>query len=314
MPNKQTSKLAQGAMMIALFTVLLALAFYVPLVGSIASIFVALPIMLYSAKYDLSASIVVGIAGCILALLIGGVLAVPFALLYIALGIVMGYGIQQKKSKEMLFLSSSVAVLITSAVQYWASIQLFEIDFIQDSLRLVKESYTESVALAKEMTGQEIFTTEQLNLIFDTLEMAVPACITIAVFSITFIIMIVNLPILQRLGVDVPKFAPFRHMRLPKSILWYYLVILVVNFVASPEVGDTLYMITLNISMILWILLVLQGVSFVHFFVNAKGLPKALAWFATVLAVPLYSFYVLLGIVDLGFNIRGLVEPKQTKE
>lgn len=314
MPNKQTSKLAQGAMMIALFTVLLALAFYVPLIGSIASIFVALPILWYSAKYDLKASIVVGLAGCILSLLIGGLLALPFALLFIALGIVMGYGIQQKKSKEMIFLSSSVAVLLTSALQYVMSIKLFEIDFIQDSLKLVKESYTESLKMTKEMTGQEIFTEEQLAQIFETIELTIPANVTIAVFLITFIIMAANLPILKRLGVDVPKFAPFRHMRLPKSILWYYLIVLVVNFVVNPEIGSMLYMITVNMSMILWILLALQGVSFVHFLINAKNLPKALAWIATVLAVPLYSLFVLLGIVDLGFNIRSFVEPKQTKE
>lgn len=314
MPNKQTSKLAQGAMMIALFTVLLALAFYVPLIGSIASIFVALPILWYSAKYDLKASIVVGLAGCILSLLIGGLLALPFALLFIALGIVMGYGIQQNKSKEMIFLSSSVAVLITSAIQYMMSIKLFEIDFIQDSLKLVKESYTQSLEMTKEMTGQEIFTQEQLHTIFETIELTIPANVTIAVFLITFIIMAANLPILKRLGIDVPKFAPFREMRLPKSILWYYLIILIVNFVMKPEAGSTLHMITLNMSMILWILLVLQGVSFVHFFMDAKKLPKALAWLATVLAVPLYSLFVLLGIIDLGFNIRALVEPKQTKE
>lgn len=314
MPNKQTSKLAQGAMMIALFTVLLALAFYVPLIGSIASIFVALPIIWYSAKYDLKSAIIVGLAGCIISLLIGGLLALPFALLFIALGIVMGYGIQQNKSKEMIFLSSGVAVLLASATQYIMSIKLFEIDFIQDSLKLVKESYTQSLALTKEMTGQEIFTAEQLNTIFETIELTIPANVTIAVFLITFIIMAANLPILKRLGVNVPKFAPFRHMRLPKSILWYYLVILIVNFVASPAPGSTLHMVTLNISMILWILLVLQGISFVHFFVAAKGLPKALAWIATVLALPLYSFYVLIGIIDLGFNVRRLLEPEQTKE
>lgn len=314
MPNKQTSKLAQGAMMIALFTVLLALAFYVPLIGSIASIFVALPIIWYSAKYDLKSAIIVGLAGCIISLLIGGLLALPFALLFIALGIVMGYGIQQNKSKEMIFLSSGVAVLLASATQYIMSIKLFEIDFIQDSLKLVKESYTQSLALTKEMTGQEIFTAEQLNTIFETIELTIPANVTIAVFLITFIIMAANLPILKRLGVNVPKFAPFRHMRLPKSILWYYLVILIINFVASPAPGSTLHMVTLNISMILWILLVLQGISFVHFFVAAKGLPKALAWIATVLALPLYSFYVLIGIIDLGFNVRGLLEPEQTKE
>ncbi|OCS87913.1 YybS family protein [Caryophanon tenue] len=314
MPKKQTSKLAQGAMMTALFTVLLALAFYVPLVGTVATLFVALPIIWYAATYDLKATLLVATAGCIISLLIGGLLAFPFALLFIALGVVMGYGIRTKKSKEMVFLSSSVAVLLASAIQYIVSIKLFEIDFIKDSIALVRTTYTESLEYSKELTGQEVFTQEQLNLMFETIELTIPANVTIAVFLITFIIMMVNLPILKRLGVDVPKFAPFRHMRLPKAILWYYLAILVVDIFIQPASGSTLHMVTLNISMVLWILLVLQGISLVHFFIHVKGLPKALAWLATIFAVPLYSFFVLLGILDLGFNIRGFIDKEQPKE
>lgn len=314
MPNNQTSKLAQGAMMVALFSILLALAFYVPLIGTIATLFMALPITWYAAKYDLKAAVIVGITGCIISLLIGGLLALPFALLFISLGIVMGYGLRTKKSKEMLLLTSGVAVLIAAAIQYIMSIKLFEIDFIKESIEFARKTYTESIEMAKKMTGQEVITEEQLDAIFDMVELTIPANVTIAVFAATFVIVISNLPILKRLGVEVPHFAPFRDMRLPKAILWYYLAVLIINLFMQPAPNSTLYMITLNFSLILWILLVLQGISLVHFVIHAKDLPKALAWLATILAVPLYSFFVLIGILDLGFNIRSFVDKGQTKE
>lgn len=42
-------------------------------------------------------------------------------------------------------------------------------------------------------------------------------------------------------------------------------------------------------------------------------MPTGVKWVATVLAIPLSSFMILLGIVDLGFDVRALVKGK-TKE
>ncbi len=52
MPNNQTKALTQGAMMIALFLVLIAVAFYVPVINIVALIFAPLPLAWYSATYN----------------------------------------------------------------------------------------------------------------------------------------------------------------------------------------------------------------------------------------------------------------------
>lgn len=63
MQNNQSRKLAYGAMMIALFTVLMAIVFYVPLVNLIAALVAPLPIIWYSAHYERKSSfLVAGIA------------------------------------------------------------------------------------------------------------------------------------------------------------------------------------------------------------------------------------------------------------
>ena len=50
-----------------------------------------------------------------------------------------------------------------------------------------------------------------------------------------------------------------------------------------------------------------------HFTIDAFRLPPFIKVMGTVLAIPLYSFVVLLGIIDLGFNIRNYVEDKTQK-
>ncbi|MEL3963003.1 DUF2232 domain-containing protein [Lysinibacillus endophyticus] len=310
MPNNQLKRLAHGAMMIALFTVLVAIAFYVPFINLIATLFAPLPIAWYSAKFDRSSSILVAILGCIIPFFFGGLLIIPFALIFASLGVVMGDSLRLKKSKVFLLMSSGITLLITFAVQYIISLKLFETDFIKESMQLMRDSYKKSFELSQSLTGQTPMDETALNLLFDTMEMTLPASITIAVFFFTFLIISINLPMLKRLGVNVPKFNAFKNLRLPKSILWYYLILLSVNLFISPETGTPLYVICLNLSMVLWLLLTLQGISFIHFCLDAYGSPSILKVLATIIAIPLYSFVVLIGIFDLGFDIRSFVKGK----
>lgn len=313
MPNNQTRRLAHGAMMVALFAIFIAIAFYVPIISVIATVFAPLPIAWYSAKYVRSASILVAIVGCIISFFFGGLLILPFSLIFASIGVVMGDALRLKKSKVFLFMSSGITVLITFALQYVISIKLFQSDVIKETMQLMRGSYTKSIELSQSLTGQTPMDAATLDSMFDMMEAALPASITMGVFFFTFIVISLNLPMLKRFGINVPKFRAFKNTRLPRSVLWYYLIVLAINLFISPETGTPLYVIILNFSLILWLLLTIQGVSFVHYILDSYGLPRILKVLATIMAIPLYSFFVLIGIVDLGFDIRSFVKGKIQK-
>ena len=83
-------KITYGAMMIALFAILLAVSLYTPLLGNVTMFFIPLPIILYRLKYDRTSSLLILAAGIVLSLLIGGILLVPFAFVHGILGFVIG--------------------------------------------------------------------------------------------------------------------------------------------------------------------------------------------------------------------------------
>lgn len=313
MPNNQTKRLAHGAMMIALFTIFIAIAFYVPIISLVATLFAPLPLAWYSAKYNRKSSLLVAFIGCIITFFFGGLLIIPFSLIFAAVGFVIGDALRLKRSKVFLLMSTGMTVLITFAIQYVISLKLLETDFIKESMVLMRESYEKSIEISQNLTGQVAIDEKTLNIMFDTMEILIPASITIAVFFFSFIIISLNLPMLKRLGVNVPKFSAFKNMRLPKAVLWYYLIVLTINLFISPESGTALYVICLNFSLILWFLLTLQGISLIHFILDAYGSPKFLKVLATIMAIPLYSFFVLIGIVDLGFDIRSIIKGKIQK-
>ncbi|MDD1501319.1 YybS family protein [Lysinibacillus sp. CNPSo 3705] len=313
MPNNQTKALLHGSMMVAIFTLLMLISAYVPFIRIVSLIFAPLPIAWYSANYKRSSSVFVAVVGCILTTLTTGLIMLPFAFVLALLGVVIGNAINQKKSKLYLFMSSGVAVLLSMTIVYVAYVQFSGINMINISMELFRESYEQSNELTKTMTGQEAFQPELIEALLKTVELTIPAIVTLSAFMTAFIVMTFNLPVLKRLGLDVPKFPPFQHMRLPRSILWYYMIVLCINLFMRPEAGSTLDVIVLNVSYVLWMLLILQGISFIHYLISKKGMPNAVKWIATLLALPLSSFMILLGIVDLGFDVRSLVKGK-TKE
>ena len=313
MPNNQTKGLVQGAMMVAIFTILVVIATNVPIISIVASLFAPLPIAWYSATYARKMSILVTVVAILLSFLIGGLLVAPMALILAAAGFIIGDGLRLKKSKIYLFISTSVVLLFTFAIEYLMSLRLFEFDLIQDSLEMMKESYTSSLEFVESTTGQSPLTKEMLEQTFKMVEMTIPASVTLAMLFLSIIFITFNLPLLKRFRIDVPKFAAFKNLRLPRAVLWYYLITLSINLFMRPEIGTTLYIITLNISLILWVLLTIQGLAFTFYVLDAYQSPPFLKVLTVFIAIPLYSFVILIGILDLGFNLREYINNKTQK-
>ena len=313
MPNNQTKKLAHGAMMAAVFAVLIAIGYYVPGLWVVTTIISPLPIAWYSASYERSQAISMTIVAIAITFFLGGLLILPVAIVFGIAGLVIGDAIHLKKSKLYLFIATSLAILFTFAIIYLISIRLFNVDFIKDSFELWRESFIQAINLSEQVSGQVAMSKDQLDLTLNMLNAIIPASITISVALLALAIISINLPLLKRFKINVPKFSQFKSMRLPKAVLWYYLIVLTITMFINPAVGTPLYVIILNFSLILWVLLTLQGVSFIYFVIDEKGLPKFLKVLTVFFSVPFYSVVLLVGVFDLGFNIRQMIVGKKDK-
>ena len=313
MPNNQTKKLAQGAMMAAVLAVLIAIGYYVPVLWIVTTLIAPLPIAWYSASYERSQAISMTIVAIAITFFLGGLLILPLAIVFGGAGLVIGDAIRLKKSKLYLFIATSLAILFTFAIIYLISIRLFNVDFIKDSFELWRESFIQAINLSEQVSGQVVMSKGQIDLTVNIINAIIPAFITIGVALLALTIISINLPLLKRFKINVPKFSQFKSMRLPKAVLWYYLIVLTVTIFINPAVGTPLYVIILNFSVILWVLLTLQGVSFIYFVIDEKELPKFLKVLTAFFSIPFYSIILLVGVFDLGFNIRQMIVGKKDK-
>ncbi|ANU26918.1 YybS family protein [Planococcus versutus] len=311
MQNQQPQQLTNGALMASVFIVLLAISVYVPVLSILSALFLAVPIAWYSAKYPWKASMLFSAVCLVLSFIIGGLLSLPLALVYLPLGLAIGISIHYKKSKLFMFMSASIVLLASLMVQYVASIVLLDINVLEEFTASFDQSYEQTSAFMETLGASEASIAEykelvtQLQFSFETL---LPVLLILGVFASVWVLLLILLPILKRFGVKAPKFPPFRDMKLPKSVLWYYLIVLLVTMLSEFEPGTMAYMVFVNVSVLLQFLLFLQGVSFYHFYIYQEGWPKWVIVLVTLLAFPLQSFTSIVGIVDLGFDIRGWVK------
>ncbi|WP_077215198.1 YybS family protein [Bacillus dakarensis] len=307
-------RLTEGALLLAIFAVLLLVTIYVPVLGMVVNLFLSLPFIMFSAKNNRKSSVLFLIGAIAISLIVGTVLSIPLAIAYGLTGIVIGDFIREKKSRIAGFIGGGIAFLISLVGQYAVSVAFFKVDFIKESMMLMEESIEQSTEMMSAL-GQspDQAMLEQFQASIAMLEVLIPSLFVMASFMIVFFIQLLSFPIIKRFGIEVPKWMPFRELKLPKSLLWYYLIVLFISLMLNPEEGSYWFTALMNLSFILQFFMLLQGLSFIYYLSHRKKLSTFIPVLATVLTlfIPIFLYIVrLLGIIDLGFDLRKRLEDR----
>jgi uncharacterized protein YybS (DUF2232 family) len=306
-------KITFGAMMIALFAILLAVSLYAPLIGNITMFFIPLPIILYRLKYDRASSLLVWVAGIVLSLLIGGILLAPFAFVHGFLALVIGETIRMGKTKLYSFMATGLTLLISVMMIYVGAVLFFGFNMIDVLRTAMQDSKEQTSSIMSKYGGLPDNYDEVFDSTLSMYEYTIPSLMILFVFALAFIIVTLNLGVAKRLGFEVPKFSPFRDMKLPVIAVILYGAILLISLLTEMEPGSNLYLITSNATVILRFLFLLQGISLIHYYINEMKLPKVASVVATIFALLLTPVTTLIGILDSGVNIRAWIRKDKSK-
>lgn len=313
MMQDQSKKITYGAMMLALFTIFLAGAMYIPFLGSIIMIFIPLPIILYRLRYNRSSTIFVMIVGSILSVIIGGILLVPFALMFGILAFLIAESLLLGKSKLYTFMASGLFFIVTSVLVYVVAALVFEINVIDSLMAMMKESETQFKNSLQSFGALPEGYEKIVEEAFTMYRSAIPAIFILSVYLFTFIMVIPNFEVLRRLGHQVPKFPPFRDMKLPVITIFIYGLIILLPWMMELKPESSAYLLYINATIILRVLLLLQGLSLVHYFMYKMKMPGVVTMFATIFALLFSPITTLLGILDIGVNIRAWIGKDNSK-
>ncbi len=243
-------------------------------------------------------------------MIVGSLAAINVPILFGSVGIVLGHLYRKKSGMFAVLLGATLTYLVNFVLIYVMSIILLDINLATQ----LKESLEESIRLTEEvggMLGGDVEkTVEQLRELLSIVPYILPALIVILSVFFAFITMVVSNLFLKRFKIEIPDWKPFRYWSFPKSIIWYYLAVILLFF-TDPEQGSALYIITMNLYLVLEIVLVIQGLAFIYFYFWKKNKGKTIPVLITIsLFIIPVGFYVIriLGIIDLGFDLRNRIK------
>ncbi|WP_166245837.1 DUF2232 domain-containing protein [Paenibacillus turpanensis] len=112
----------------------------------------------------------------------------------------------------------------------------------------------------------------------------------------------------RRSNPDFPKLQPLREWRLPKSIVWYYLIALFLELIfRNADTSSLMFTILVNLIPLLMLAFAVQAIGFVFFAAHVKGWGRLLPIGSIILlliAPFLMTIYSILGVFDVVMPLR----------
>lgn len=301
---KNTKQLTETALLLALYMILFAITFFLPVFSIFLIWFLPLPFIVNAVRNGRNATIFMLVVALVLSIFFT-LPAVPLTWTFASVGLVVGELYRRKGSAFHVLLGGTLTYIVNFLLLYILTIVFTGINPIADSLNAMKEMVNGFLTTPGLPEGSE----EQMEALLTQLDFVnylVPSMLIIGAILFAFVTQLLAGFILKRLGYEVNKWKPFHEWSLPKSLIFYYLIVLILVIVGLEE-GTTLFLLVTNLHLILEYAMVLQGFTVIFAFSKMKRWNTAVPVLITVgsflLMFPL-QLVKLLGIFDLGMNLR----------
>lgn len=304
-----SKRLTEGALLAAVYIVLLLLTLFVPLFIMIGIFLLPIPFIIYTYRHSWQNGLLMFLVVLIVGALIATIASVPMTLFVGLGGIIIGYSMQQRVKAYETWARGTLGFIASFIVVI--SLLFFVLDInIFHEIDVVMEESFDTVQMMLREFGMQPANQEQLALLEEQMQNfknLIPSSIAIVSIVIAFVSQWLSYKVTNRLYQAEFSFPPFRQFNLPIALLWIYFIAIIASLFEMNQESD-LAIALLNVLTLTAMLLVLQGFSFLFFFSYTKNIPVAVPIVVIVLTVlfpPIFLTLVrIIGIIDLGFSLK----------
>ncbi|HET7627698.1 MAG TPA: YybS family protein [Bacillales bacterium] len=307
---KRSNRLTEGAMAAALYGILLILALYVPVVSIVSVWFLPLPFIVYIIRNGTRSALPLWGCGMAIGLLFGSIWGLFFSLLFASGGTVAGILYRQKRPAFGILLGGALTYTAGVILVYILTIVIWDLNLINQTVETMRQAMRDSQSLLHTMGGGSQRNLEMFEQQLALYRYLAPALLAFAGATYALITQLAATPVLRKIGLGdhVLPWKPFREWQFPKSFLWYYLIILIIGFFHGFEAGSVGSIVYYNLLVVLQVVMFIQGLSFVFFYMHlrkwSKGLKGLTLILLVLLSVATGMIFRLVGVIDLGFQMR----------
>jgi|GEM_PF-4866123 len=318
--NQKNSLLYSGLLFLALYFGILALFLFVDLINIIAYFFLPFPFIWFIYKVGVRnaflGSIVAFALSVVLSSLIGNFSIIILTIMFASVGLIMGIFYKQNKGALAPVMAGMLTYLFYFIVFFIISVYVYEFN-----LTKFAEAYLNTVIEMRETTEDFLelpLDENQISLYKEYITYITsgfPALMITVAMVLTALHHMVQWRVLRRLKYEVDSLPPFRDWIFPKTILWYYLISMLLIFLGFMDPESSLFPIIFNLHYILEFVMFLQGLAVISYFSYHKRMSVLLPVLTVILAFlipPIILMIVrLVGIFELGFGVRSRIKKKE---
>ena len=275
-----------------------------PPLGFVLCLFATIPgiVLWHKSKESFGLAAVITV---ILTTLLGNIFVLSTMVLILIVSFLVGQLLKERTSKERILYVTTTFISIISLVAFMILQALNKIPTVDTLIKPLRTQMLQAIEESGVQNGYENTIGEGLR----KFAVQLPSYVIITIFLLILINLIITFPILRKFKVATPVFKPLFAWQMNKVLLILYVITLLCVMFASK--AGTFQSIVLNFEIVLSLCMYLQGLSLIHFFGKAKGMPTALTVVLMVIGTILTPFthiVVLIEFIDLAFNLKGIIK------
>lgn len=233
-----------------------------------------------------------------------------FMVILILPAIAMGHAYKKQKSALFALMTGAGMMLAEYLLLLLVGSLIFQFDlssYIRDVVQLTIEPLTNS---SNQMINGFVWTPEMTEDIAKQTQLMIPFALVVTSMVMAFITHIIARPILSVMGLNVSKLPPAREWRMPRALIWYYFLALIIEVVSRQNDGSYWKMIAMNLSPLINLGFMIQAIGFFFFLSHIRRWNPIIP-FLLGAAVFFIGPLRIVGIIDLAFPIREAISKSK---
>ncbi|MGQ8875545.1 DUF2232 domain-containing protein [Paenibacillus sp. TSA_86.1] len=233
-----------------------------------------------------------------------------FMLILILPAIAMGHAYKNQKSALFALMTGAGTMLAEYLLLLLVGSLIFQFDlssYIKDVVQLTIEPLTNS---SSQMINGFVWTPEMTEDIAKQTQLMIPFALVVTSMVMAFITHIIARPILSVMGMNVSKLPPAREWRMPRALIWYYFLALIIEVVSRQNDGSYWKMIAMNLSPLINLGFMIQAIGFFFFLSHTRRWNPVIP-FLLGAAVFFIGPLRIVGIIDLAFPLREAISKSK---
>ncbi|GAB6990975.1 DUF2232 domain-containing protein [Paenibacillus pini] len=236
--------------------------------------------------------------------------SILLAVYFIIPSLVMGHCYKRKASALRTLVTGTLAILAEMLLILLIGTIFFQFDlsfYVEEIIRMTLAPLQDAGTNNRLMSDMVMVWTndDMINLSNMTMRM-IPFAMIICAFMMAVVTHSLARPILNTLGFSVPKLKPAREWMLPRSLIWYYFIGVIIEFFARGSHNYFLILIASNLVPLLHIFFMVQAIGFFFYLAHTRKWHPILP-ILMVVVILLIPPMRIVGILDLAFPLRQMM-------